>query len=422
MLLICLPGCALRGAFAGCRRCAPEAALQIIDGAARIAAIALRQAHTVSDMTQSEANHCSVLDHLHDGVFVTQQGLVVYANPAVTTLLGYSGPALLNSDFYALVCPEDAARLRGCAAMRDGGVEAPRECVVCMTRVDGEARTMRISHAAITWNDAPALLSTLADITERERAQREVERLNIELEQRVEERTRALAAANRDLEAFNYSVSHDLRAPVRAINGFSSILLKKYASTLEVEVRQHLERVHNAGRRMDEMIEGLLALSRIARGATLRAEALDISALARSVLVQLREAHPARNVDCEIAADVRASGDRRLLHTALDNLLGNAWKFTGKVAAARIAFGAVERDGETVYFVRDNGAGFDMRYAQKLFGVFQRLHSSEAFEGAGVGLATVQRIITGHGGRIWAESEPGRGATFFFTLAQPPAP
>ncbi|MEQ1772812.1 MAG: PAS domain S-box protein, partial [Burkholderiales bacterium] len=240
---------------------------QVIEWATRIASIVLGHERAVYALTQSETKYRSFLDHLRDGVFITQEGIVVYANPAITELTGRAAQDLLGSDFHAMLATEDAAMLRSLEAMHLRGARAPNECTLRIVRADGDLRTMRINQAAITWNDAPASLSTLTDITERQRAEQEVRRLNAELERRVGERTRELAAVNRELEAFSYSVSHDLRAPVRAINGFSAMLLNKHAGALDADARLHLERVYGAGQRMDEMIEGLLALARIARAA-----------------------------------------------------------------------------------------------------------------------------------------------------------
>jgi len=231
----------------------------------------------------------------------------------------------------------------------------------------------------------------------------------------VVERTIQLEAANRELEAFSYSVSHDLRAPLRGIDGFSQALLEDYADTLDDQGRDYLRRVRSATQRMAGLIDDLLNLSRITRG-ELRREAVDLSAQARSVAEQLRQAQPERQVEFHIADGLTAEGDPRLLRIALENLLGNAWKFTGKTDPAVIEFGLRRERGEAIYFVRDNGAGFDMAYAGKLFGAFQRLHDVREFEGTGIGLATVQRIIRRHGGRVWAEGESGHGATFHFTL------
>ena len=225
----------------------------------------------------------------------------------------------------------------------------------------------------------------------------------------------ATEAVNRELEAFSYSVAHDLRAPLRSIDGFSLALLEDCADVLDEAGKQHLRFVREAAQDMAALIDGLLSLSRVTRS-ELRRETVDLAELARNILAQLRRAAPGRNVETVIADDLLAEGDARLLRGLLENLLGNAWKFTGKQGAARIEVGLTDAGGERAYFVRDNGAGFDMAYAAKLFGAFQRLHSASEFEGTGIGLATVQRIVHRHGGRVWAESAVGRGATFFFTL------
>jgi light-regulated signal transduction histidine kinase (bacteriophytochrome) len=237
----------------------------------------------------------------------------------------------------------------------------------------------------------------------------------------VLERTAELAAANRELEAFSYSVSHDLRAPLRSIDGFSQAVLEDYADKLDEPGRDHLNRVRAATQRMGQLIDDLLKLARVTR-AEIRPTTVDLSALAANVLAELQKNEPGRRVEYRIEPGLTAEGDARLLRVVLDNLLGNAWKFAGKTANARIEFGATRgSDGTPSYFVRDNGAGFDMAYANKLFSAFQRLHSMNEFPGTGIGLATVQRIILRHGGTVRAEGRPGAGATFYFTLSQPNA-
>jgi len=222
-------------------------------------------------------------------------------------------------------------------------------------------------------------------------------------------------AANRELEAFSYSVAHDLRAPLRGIDGFSQALLEDYSDKIDEEGRRHLNFLRESAQRMGRLIDDLLGLSRVTR-AELRRLPVDLSALARNVAAQIRNAEPDRQVEIVICEGIGVEGDAPLLRIALENLLGNAWKFTGKRAAARIEVGTMSVNSEAVHFVRDNGAGFDPAYEAKLFGVFQRLHSAHEFEGTGIGLATVKRIVSRHGGRIWAASEVDRGATFYFTL------
>jgi light-regulated signal transduction histidine kinase (bacteriophytochrome) len=231
----------------------------------------------------------------------------------------------------------------------------------------------------------------------------------------LEQAKAATEAVNRELEAFSYSVAHDLRAPLRSIDGFSLALLEDCADVLDEAGKQHLRLVREAAQDMAALIEGLLSLSRVTRS-ELRRETVDLAELTRNIFAQLRRAAPGRNVETVVPDELAAEGDVRLLRGLLENLLSNAWKFTGQRAVARIEVGITKAAGERAYFVRDDGAGFDMAYAGKLFGAFQRLHSATEFQGTGIGLATVQRIVHRHGGRIWAESEVGCGATFFFTL------
>jgi two-component system sensor histidine kinase/response regulator len=225
----------------------------------------------------------------------------------------------------------------------------------------------------------------------------------------------ALEVVNKELEAFSYSVSHDLRAPLRTIDGFSQALLEDYVDKLDDEGKDNLQRVCSATKRMGELIDDMLNLSRVSR-TEIRLETVDLSAMAQTIVAELRRSQPERQVEFVIADGMVATGDGGLLKAALENLLGNAWKFTGKRSTAKIEFGVTRQDGNLAYFVRDNGAGFDTAYADKLFGAFQRLHGQNEFSGTGIGLATVQRIIHRHGGRIWAEGKPDKGATFYFTL------
>ncbi len=252
----------------------------------------------------------------------------------------------------------------------------------------------------------------LRQIQQREEA---LQQAHDELEQRVEERTAQLAAANKELEAFSYSVSHDLRAPLRGIDGFSLALLEDNAERLDDQGKEHLQRIRAATQRMGMLIDDLLNLSRMTR-AEIRKERFSISSLAHSVVESLQEAHAERQIEFRIEDGLEANADPRLLRVVLENLLGNACKFTSKRTSACVEFGKMHRNGSTAYFVHDNGAGFNPAYASRLFGAFQRLHGTTEFPGTGIGLATVQRIVHRHGGEIWAEGEVEKGATFYFTL------
>jgi light-regulated signal transduction histidine kinase (bacteriophytochrome) len=255
------------------------------------------------------------------------------------------------------------------------------------------------------------------DITQRKRAEEELARYRTQLETLVQERTAHLEAMNREMEAFNYAVSHDLRAPLRAITGFSEILLEDYRDRLDDTGRDYLRRISAAAVRMATLIDALLSLSRLTRS-QIEPILVDLSGMARAVGRGLAERYPERGVTLIVQDGLGARGDPVLLQGVLENLLGNAWKYTARCSVAYVEVGIEQHEGETAFYVRDNGAGFDMTYAGKLFGAFQRLHSPAEFEGTGIGLATVQRIVHRHGGRVWAYGEVGRGATFWFTLGR----
>lgn len=273
-------------------------------------------------------------------------------------------------------------------------------------------------HATNLFNEDGSLMAVLAfvtELTERKRQEEELRRLNDELEQRVAARTHDLEIANRELESFSYSVSHDLRAPLRAIDGFCKILLEEHTGQLDAQGRRFLGRVSDGAVKMAELIDSLLKLSRISRQ-EMQITRVDLSALVREIADDLAANSPVRAVEWVVAPEVQAEGDRDLLKVALRNLISNAWKYTSKLERTRIEFGLDERNGHAAYFVRDNGAGFDMAYASKLFGAFQRLHSPSEFPGTGIGLATVARIVHRHGGEVWGEARVGEGATFYFTV------
>jgi len=266
------------------------------------------------------------------------------------------------------------------------------------------------------------LMKSMAGLTsvviEHRQAEQKIQQLNEELEKRVIARTAQLESANKELEAFAYSVSHDLRAPLRSIDGFSKILLEDYADKLDEAGRENLQIVRNASQRMARLIDDILQLSRLNR-TPLRLLPVDLSALAATVADDLRKLEPERRVNFQIEAGGIVLADGNQMRVVLENLIGNAWKFTGKHPDANIRFGRETREGTPVFFVRDNGVGFDMKYAPKLFGAFQRLHATSEFPGTGIGLASVQRIINRHGGKVWIEGQVDGGATAYFSLPKP---
>ncbi|HEY4374247.1 MAG TPA: PAS domain S-box protein [Burkholderiales bacterium] len=347
-------------------------------------------------------------------VFDRENFRFLAVNDATMALYGYSRAEFLTMKVSDIRPREDEARFRGFMQTRGSGMRAAG--VWRHLRRDGSLVEVEVSTHDMLFEGRPALHSALLDITERLRMEREVRRLNSELEERVRARTAELSAINRELEAFTYSVSHDLHNPLRAIDGFSKLLLDHPGIRADGEASDFLDRIRAAAQRMGGLISALLNLSRVSRG-TLRKSRVDLSALAQQVAEEVRQQAPEREVEWRIAPDLAIDGDAGLLRSVLGNLLGNAWKYTRDTERPVIEFGlSGESTGMREFFVRDNGAGFDMAYAGKLFAVFQRLHSPAEFEGNGIGLATVQRIVERHGGVVRGEGAPGAGACIYFAL------
>lgn len=340
-----------------------------------------------------------------DGVVVVSaEGTILLANPEIQRMTGYAGEDLVGGSIDTLV-PDGARDTH--AARRDAYATSPHTrpmgsgLELTMQRKDGSQLPVEIMLSPMQIGGQRATVAFVRDVTESRRRRRELEEANA-----------AANAANRELEAFSYSVAHDLRAPLRSIDGFTQAVVEDHGDRLDEDARDHLARVRAAAQRMGALIDDLLALSRLSR-AELHREPVDLARLVRDAEGRLRVAHPDRRVELTVETPLRADADARMMTVVLDNLLGNAWKFTRPRTIAHVDVG---RAG-AAYYVRDDGVGFDPQYASALFTPFKRLHAAREFEGTGIGLATVARVVHRHGGRIWAESSPDAGATFYFTLA-----
>lgn len=391
-------------------------ALTLARTESRARRIALRM---TEDFRRSEARFRSAMQYSAIGkALLDSEGRIVEANPSLLAIVGQSEDELRGQRFDALFDNEDGERIgnAGSQTDEDGVHRATRR----LRRQDGVVRQVQLTYSLVPGNIGQDIsgLVQVEDVTQRLRAEAQVHALNRTLEARVALRTRELSHANQELEAFAYSVSHDLRAPLRAIDGFSRILGEKYAERLDEAGRDYLSRVRKAAARMGDLIDALLKMSRLSRS-ELKHETVDLSRIAGEVLEELRLGDPQREVEIRIDPGLRVTGDAPLLRNLLGNLLGNAWKFTRDREQARIEFGARDKgNGEREFFVRDNGAGFPQEYVDKLFRPFQRLHSVDTFAGHGIGLASVKRIIERHGGSIRAEGKEGEGAGFYFVLPQ----
>jgi PAS domain S-box-containing protein len=369
----------------------------------------------ITDRKRAEEKFRGLLESAPDAmVVVDQHGSIQLVNSQTEKLFGYDRAELVGQPVEIMV-PKRFRKKH--ARHRDGyyGEHPARPMGVGLDlyglRKNGTEFPVEISLSPLETEDGLLVSAAIRDVTQRKRMEEDVQKLNEDLRQRAAQ----LEAANKELEAFSYSVSHDLRAPLRSIDGFSHVVLEDYGEQLPADARGYLERVRAAAQRMAVLIDDLLNLSRVTRTAV-QPKFINLSKMVEEIGYSLQENHSQRQVTFSVTPDLMVEADPHLMNIVLENLLSNAWKFTSKREQAVIEFGQKAHDGERTFYVRDNGVGFDMAYADKLFGVFQRLHSVSEFPGTGVGLATVQRIISIHGGKIWAESVEGKGTTFYFTL------
>jgi PAS domain S-box-containing protein len=383
------------------------------------------QRQAEAEKRRTELRFQLMVETAQEGVWmIDAERRTTYVNRYAAELLGYTPEEILGRHLFEFIYQEEHT-------LSDEKLETQREEGVAvlvddfrLRRKDGSPIWTLITACPVQ-DEAGQYLGSLAmvtDITRRREDEQRVRRLNADLERRIAERTAQLEFSNRELEAFAYSVAHDLRSPLRSITSFTQALTEDCAQTLDATGRDYIQRIRASSQRMNELIDGILALSRVNSAEFVEAD-VDLSELARSTADQLQRWQPERTLRFQIQEGLVDRGDSQLLRLVLENLMGNAWKFTRERPVAEIEFGTLPGEGTgRRYFVRDNGAGFDMAYQKKLFGVFQRLHTQQEFEGHGVGLATVQRIIRRHGGRVWGEGRVGEGATFYFTLHESPLP
>jgi len=364
------------------------------------------------DITASEVRYRRLFETARDGILILNAGSgeITDVNPFLTDMLGYSRQELLGKKLWEIGFFKDVtASHQAFRTLQDEGYVRYED--LPLETKDGRPMEVEFVSNVYAIDGEQVIQCNIRDITERKHTQDEVNKLNESINQRAAE----LEIANSELETFSYTVSHDLRAPLRSMNGFSKALFEDYPDKLDEQGRQYLKYIQESSNQMSQMIDDMLKLASITRG-EIRKEPVNLSDVAASVAANLQITDPKRKVKFTIAPGIKAYGDAGLLRIILENLLGNAWKYTAHTAGPVIEFNTAQIEGKTTYFVRDNGAGFNMAFSDKLFRPFQRLHSATEYAGTGVGLASVQRIIKRHGGRVRAEGKVEEGATFYFTL------
>jgi PAS domain S-box-containing protein len=377
-----------------------------------------RNEYSLARLRKSEARAQTIFNSVNDAIFILdiKTGAILEVNDKVQEMFVYPRSEAVLLDFETIssgIPPYQQQDIR--AWLQKASTLGPQIFEWQAKNKNGRVFWVDVNMKMADFGEQSLAVVSIRDITERKQAEMAIRSINIELERRVSVRTMALDATNKELEAFAYSVSHDLRAPLRTSTGFLNIILEDYQDKLDDQLRQYLVQIKDASVRMGQLINDLLDLSRI-NSTGLTRETFDFSALVHNIAANLQQQDSQRQVKFDISDNLWVNGDHKLIRIVMENLLGNAYKFTSQCDLAIIEVGAFEKEGERVYFVRDNGAGFNMAYVNKLFTPFQRLHQTQDFPGTGIGLATVQRVITRHRGRIWAEGVVNQGATFYFVL------
>ncbi|MGD8594251.1 MAG: PAS domain S-box protein [Gammaproteobacteria bacterium] len=365
---------------------------------------------------ESEENLRSLANNATDGILVNKKGKHVFANQHMAEILNTTVDEIIGSDLDYVVHPSEKDNVVQRFKRRLKGQNEPIQYETLFTdKKSSEPVPVELTAFISQWDGEPSGVVFVRDIKQRKQTESELKRYREQLEHMVSERTAELEGAIRELESFSYSVSHDLRSPLRSIDGFSQLLLEDYQDKLDEHGIDYLNRVRKAAQRMAQLIDDILLLSRVSRHKLLIAP-VNLSDIAEEAAASLAELYPERKITIKIEPNMNTKGDQRLLRIVMDNLLDNAWKYTGQNTDAMVECGCRLDNAHCIYFVKDNGVGFNMQYSEKLFGAFQRLHGIDEFPGTGIGLATVKRIIDRHGGKIWAESKPGEGAVFYFSL------
>lgn len=364
---------------------------------------------------QSEQRFRSLSENMLAGLFVVEEGKITYANPALQQILCVPAETLLGQSPFNFIHPDEqkkaAEMVEACLLDQIPFIHGESRCI----RPDGQTIVVEVMGTRLDFDEKPGFIGTLLDITSRKNAEAEILSFNYALEQRVQERTEQLESANQELEAFVYSVSHDLNGPLRRILGFSQIIQEDYGQVIDETGQDYLNRIDMAALNMEQLIKDLLRLSRISRSDVIKTP-FNLAEMARSIMNDLSAQQPERQFELILPEILMVTADANLIRIALENLLGNAWKYSHKKPQTRIEIDQIDLEDGKAFFIKDNGIGFDMDQSEKLFKPFQRLHSASEFSGTGIGLTLVKRIIERHAGKIWVEAQPEQGATFYFTL------